>query len=73
MPRHTVISAPSPADPTPRLLTIGEACERFRLSRRFIDGAIRRGALRAARFGRAVRLDVDDLRAFLAAAKGGAS
>lgn len=61
----------APPDPVPLLLTISEACERFRLSRRFLDASIRAGTLRAARFGRAVRLDVEDLRAFLDRAKGG--
>lgn len=65
-PRESV----EPNDAPPRLLTVAEACERFRLSRRFLEAAARRGDLRAARFGRAVRIDVADLRAFLDAAKG---
>jgi excisionase family DNA binding protein len=69
MPRSSRV-APNPAtDPAPYLLTMEEACERFRLSRRFLTAAIEAGRLRAARFGRAVRLDVNDLRAFLEAAK----
>lgn len=63
---------PLPATPTddpPRLLTLDEACERFRLSRRYLSAAVAAGRLPAARFGRSVRLDVHDLRAFVAAAK----
>ena len=59
-------------DRAPALLTIEEARERFHLSRRYLVTAIRDGRLRAARFGRAIRLDVDDLYAFLEAAKDGA-
>ena len=59
-----------PTDDAPAALTIAEACARFRLSRRTLTSAISDGRLRAARFGRAVRLDVADLRAFLEAAKG---
>lgn len=63
---------PADSKAAPLLLTIDETCDRFRLSRRFLSKAIRDGRLPAARFGRVVRLDVEDLRAFLDAAKGGA-
>ena len=72
MSRSSSSPLPAPED-TPAALTIAEACLRFRLSRRTLTNAIREGRLRAARFGRAVRLDVRDLRAFLEAAKGSAS
>lgn len=69
MPHSVHSSRPAPPDRPPLLLTVAEACDRFNLSRRFLDAAMARGELPAARFGRAIRLDVVDLNAFVARAK----
>lgn len=59
-------------NPTPidRLLTYREASEVLGVSERCLWTMVDQGALRAVRFGRSVRIDPNDLRAFIERAKG---
>lgn len=59
------------APPIPMLLSVREAALAMRLCERTIRDLVTRGELRAARFGRAVRIDPRDLQAMIDARKGG--
>ena len=50
-----------------QLLTVQDVVERTRLSKQYVYALIDRGELPAHRFGAAVRVDVADLEAFIAA------
>lgn len=64
------MSAESGAD---KLLTLAEVCEFLNMSRRTVERLIAAGELLAVRIGRAVRVRLSDLRAFLKRCEVGAS
>lgn len=51
------------------LMTYVEVAEVLRVTPRTVYGLIRKGQLRAVRFGQSVRVDVEDLRDFIQRAK----
>ncbi len=57
--------------PTPLLLTAREAAATLRISERLLWSLTHDGTLPCVRIGRAVRYELSDLRAFIAAQKQG--
>jgi excisionase family DNA binding protein len=52
-----------------QLLTYAEVAEVLRVTPRTVYSLVRKGLLRAVRFGQSVRVDVEDLRDFIQRAK----
>lgn len=64
------MSEARPLSSDDRLLTLRQTAEQLALCERSIRSLISAGRLKAVRFGRAVRVDPIDLRAFIERSKG---